>query len=128
MNLAIKGVKFHIKLDISKYIINKALEMAYVQGPLKEIYNEALHFAKDMPNMVGVGLALYTKDCNIILGLRSHHVAYYPKTWAGMGERMNPVVDRDFFDTASRGLYEEFGVDVDKECIKLLKIGREGIR
>jgi hypothetical protein len=123
-----EGGKLHIKLDISRYIVNKALEMAYVQGSLKEIYkNKTLRFEKDIPNMVIVGLTLYTKDCNIILGLRSHHVAYYPKTWAGMYEQMNPVEDRDFFDTAIRGLYEEFSVDVDKECIKLLTIGREGI-
>lgn len=123
-----EGGKLHIKLDISRYLINKALEKAYQEGNFKETYkNRTLYFDKDMPNMVVVGLALYTKDCNTILGLRSHHVAHHPKTWSGMCEQMNPVADRDFFDTCIRGLYEEFGINVDRECIKLLTIGREGI-
>jgi len=90
-----------------------------------------------IPSTVCLAGILVTQDQQIVLMQRSSSVAFYPNHWsASFEETMNASGpdpkgilrpgDRDFFDCATRGLEEEFGLTPEAiEDIKILSLNVE---
>ncbi|MEI8149362.1 MAG: hypothetical protein WCG53_02295 [Actinomycetes bacterium] len=80
------------------------------------------------PNMFYVHLLLVSSDNKAIIVRRSNHVEEYRGTWsATLEEQFRPKeagddYDRDVFDTATRGVKEEIGIEVERKDVTFFSL------
>ncbi|MEI8149361.1 MAG: hypothetical protein WCG53_02290 [Actinomycetes bacterium] len=81
-----------------------------------------------LPNMFYVHLLLVSSDNKAIVVRRSNLVEEYKGTWsATLEEQFRPKeaggnYDRDVFDTATRGVKEEIGIEVERKDVTFLSL------
>jgi hypothetical protein len=122
-----EGGKWTVELGVSDTKISRALEKALADRDIRS--SIGFVFAKDLWNLVVVQILVLSKDGKALFIRRSPYVSYFPNHWsASIDEQMCPLEDgdRDFFDTAVRGIREELGIrEASRDWISVVGLARE---